>query len=89
MSERDYLTCKQVIEDFLHDYVAGALDAPTRAEFERHLGVCPACVNYLDSYRTTIALSQGALDREPSSDAAPPPEGLIRAILESRKKSAD
>ncbi|NJN64684.1 MAG: anti-sigma factor [Acidobacteria bacterium] len=58
MSERDYLTCKQVIEDFLHDYVAGALDAPTRAEFERHLGVCPACVNYLDSYRTTIALSR-------------------------------
>jgi len=82
-----YITCKELI-DFLADYVDGKLAGKPLHEFERHLAVCPACVNYIDSYKATRTLCRAAL----ADDAAPPfkiPEELITAILAARKKSAD
>ena len=74
-------TCRETME-FLRAYVDGDLPDGERAIFERHLESCPPCVNYLDSYRATIALARDAC----GSDEVPrPPDELVRAILDARK----
>jgi anti-sigma factor RsiW len=79
---RPYITCRQLL-DFIYDYLDGALPDEQRAEFERHLSVCPSCVHYLDTYKQTLRISQQAL--QPSGefddclDAVPEP--LVRSIL--------
>ncbi len=80
---KPYITCRQLI-DFLADYLDGGLTAGERHEFDRHLAVCPSCVNYLDSYKTTIQVGKAAF-RAPDDEApADVPEELIRAIIAAR-----
>ncbi|MBX3390866.1 MAG: zf-HC2 domain-containing protein [Phycisphaeraceae bacterium] len=84
MSQSDYITCRELI-DFISDYLESRLPAEQLREFERHLAVCPSCVNYLDAYRKTIVLGRAAL--EPSDDSArgSAPEGLLKAIKATRR----
>ncbi len=78
------LSCQELIR-FLDDYVDDTQPAELRAEFERHLEICPDCVDYLKTYRDTISLARGACAEDPS---APPPDDipdeLIQIILRSR-----
>ena len=77
------MTCREVAE-FLMRYVNGELSPTERAEFERHLAICAACVSYLDSYRKTIDIEKLALSND--RDAVERvPEELVQAILKSRK----
>jgi anti-sigma factor RsiW len=84
---RQYLTCRELI-DFLDRYVDGALPAPTAARFEEHLAVCPACVDYLHSYRETIRLAAGAWSDQAIATGEVPPE-LVAAILDARGIARD
>ena len=92
-----FLTCQQMAE-FLGEYYDGTLSAAQRREFERHLAICPPCIHYLESYKTTVALEKTSL-RETTGDCTgncgnaatapaepPPPEELIQAILAARRK---
>jgi RNA polymerase sigma-70 factor (ECF subfamily) len=81
--ERAYITCRQLI-DFIADYVAGEIDDDARHDFERHLGVCPSCRSYLDSYRKTMALTRSMCSDEPVDV----PEELVATILEARRDSS-
>ncbi len=36
-------------------FLDGELPPEERAVFEEHLSLCPPCVQYLDSYKKTIA----------------------------------
>lgn len=47
------LTCQQLVE-LVTDYLEGALTAEARADFEAHLGECPACADYVAQFRHTI-----------------------------------
>lgn len=79
------LSCRELIE-FLDDYLSGVQSAEVRAEFERHLAVCPYCVDYINTYRATIRLARAAMvdeDRPPEGV----PEELIAAILAARTKN--
>jgi anti-sigma factor RsiW len=79
MTERPYITCRQLI-DFIADYVDGTLDASAGEEFERHLAVCPSCREYLASYRATIELER--LFVMGTDDVAEDvPEELVQLIL--------
>jgi anti-sigma factor RsiW len=80
--ERAYITCRELI-DFIAGYVDGDLDPAARADFERHLGVCPSCRAYLDSYRKTMAMTQAMASDEPLDDV---PEMLVRTILDARRR---
>lgn len=80
MSERPYITCRQLI-DFIVDYVDGVLDERSREDFERHLNVCRSCQAYLASYRETMNLAKIAVTDEPLDDV---PEDLVQAILMRR-----
>jgi len=46
-------TCRQVILDLLIDYEDGTMPAADRADFERHVEMCPPCVRFLTTYRAT------------------------------------
>lgn len=73
------MTCQEITE-FLMAYLDGELSDDRRDVFEEHLGECPDCVNYLNSYRETIRLSRNTADA-PSEM----PEDLVRAILAARQ----
>ena len=45
-------TCKDVI-DLLSDYIDGGLPPHEKEEFEAHLKLCTACVEFLSSVRAT------------------------------------
>ncbi|MEK6702045.1 MAG: zf-HC2 domain-containing protein, partial [Planctomycetota bacterium] len=59
MTDKPCITCKELYE-FLADYLDGALVPDQRREFDRHLGVCPSCVAYLDGDQRTIAMRKEA-----------------------------
>ena len=75
------MTCRE-LNDFLADYLEGALARTQHAEFERHLGLCTDCVRYLDDYREVIRL--GGLCGTEEAPPADVPEELIRAVLAAR-----
>jgi anti-sigma factor RsiW len=80
------MTCRELI-DFLGDYLDGQLPAEQRGAFELHLGQCPHCATYLDSYRKTIALAGEAFEEDAPAELAAPDE-IVRAVIEARKKSS-
>lgn len=82
------ITCQELVE-FLDEYVAGEMDDERRRVFEEHLGACPPCVDYLESYRQTIAMGKCACDDLKEAPPSDVPDGLIQAILAARKKDAD
>lgn len=79
------LTCRELAE-FLADYLARELGPDERAIFERHLADCPDCAAYLRSYAATVRLAKDAYDDD-DPIPADVPEGLVRAIVEARKRS--
>ncbi|HEX8875493.1 MAG TPA: zf-HC2 domain-containing protein [Phycisphaerales bacterium] len=87
MTNNDYITCRELI-DFIADYLEQRLDAEQLRDFERHLTVCPSCVNYLAAYRRTVQLGKQALapTEEPATGLAP--EGLLKAIKAARRNAA-
>lgn len=78
------MTCKEVILQFLMDYVARALPPEVETKFEHHIAQCQSCVSYLKSYQETIRLGQGALSA-PDDVEAEVPEELVQAVLTLRR----
>jgi anti-sigma factor RsiW len=72
------LTCRE-INEFLMDYLDGALPTAQHQTFERHVAICPDCAAYLATYRTTVAMEKQAFADDPHAATAPPE--LIDAIL--------
>ncbi len=84
MSDRPYITCRELIE-FLHLYLDGELPRDRIVEFERHLSVCDSCVHYLATYRETIALGRAAC-RDLDAPVGPEvPDELVVAIVSARR----
>jgi anti-sigma factor RsiW len=78
------MTCRE-LADFIMDYLNGDLAPEVTSAFDRHLAVCPNCVNYLATYRATVDLSRRAFDPRADEAAFQMPEELVRAILDCRK----
>ena len=68
------MNCREFTE-FLHEYLSGDLPAAERAEFDGHLGECPWCLAYMDSYVKTMRLEQAAFS---APEDAPPPADAPR-----------
>ena len=85
MSAAPYITCQQLI-DTLDAYVDGTMPAAERAEVDRHLAVCPDCVNYVNNYRQTIVLGKAAFKDPRAPLPADVPTDLVAAILAAAKK---
>lgn len=50
-------SCKKMT-DLILNYVTDRLHPNLRDEFERHLKICPDCVNFLHTYRKTVSKTQ-------------------------------
>jgi len=57
---RRRLSCQQVVE-LVTEYLDGVMEPRRRARFEAHLAGCHGCGNYLEQFRTTVAVV-GRLD---------------------------
>ncbi|MGH2906581.1 MAG: zf-HC2 domain-containing protein [Solirubrobacterales bacterium] len=53
---REDITCKELVE-LVTMYLEGALAADDRRMFEEHLGICGACVTYVEQIRQTIIVA--------------------------------
>ena len=84
LDTRPHITCQQLI-DFIMSYLDNELPEGQRAEFDRHMAVCPSCVDYLKTYEKTILLTKACGTDDPVPEEVP--ESLVQAILEARKKS--
>lgn len=83
------MTCKEVLE-FLMAYIDNELPADQREDFDRHLKVCPSCVNYMKSYRETVRLSRESAmpaANEGGGEASVPAE-MIDAVRRAIKHAA-
>ena len=78
------MKCREFVE-FLMEYLDGALAEQERSVFEGHIEDCPACVNYLATYRETVRLGNSVCtpDAELPADV---PEELVQAILSARRQ---
>ena len=74
------MTCRE-LADFLMDYLNEDLAADVRAAFDRHLALCPNCVAYVKTYRTTIELGRRAFADDEADAGTEVPDELVRAIL--------
>ena len=77
------LTCKEAGE-FMDGYLDGTLDAETKARFEKHLGMCPLCEQYLEDYRRSITLTRDALAYDSVAAEEVLPDDLVSAIMDAR-----
>lgn len=74
------ITCRRFIE-FLDEYLDGVQPAPVRDAFERHLRECPACADYLRTYRASVALGKAAFADADAPVPASVPVELVQAVL--------
>jgi anti-sigma factor RsiW len=79
------VTCRE-LADFLADYLSGDLPSATRAEFDRHLSLCPNCRTYLASYQESVTLGKRAFEDADAKVPSGVPEALVNAILAARKQ---
>ena len=50
-------TCKQ-ITDLVYGYLNDKLTPTIKSAFQRHLRVCPDCVNFLNTYKKTVGITR-------------------------------
>jgi len=51
------ITCKQMT-DLLLDYLNDHLSPAVKRDFQRHLRICPDCVNFLNTYKKTAGATR-------------------------------
>lgn len=78
------LTCREMI-DFLMDYLDGHLPPEQCQAFREHLQICPPCVDFMESYKTTVSVGKKTLCNCDDEIPASVPDALIRAILAARQ----
>ncbi len=76
------MTCRELFE-LLMDYLEGALPPPQVELVEAHIADCDDCRSYIGAYREARDLVARTIRAEQPPD---PPEELVQAILESRRK---
>ncbi len=78
------ITCRELTE-FLSRYVEDDLTPRERKAFDRHVGMCRGCRDYVDSYVRTIEL-EGAAFADPDGPLPQDvPDELVQGILAARR----
>jgi hypothetical protein len=66
--KRPFATCKQEVE-FIGRYLSADLQDRELSSFEKHLAICPDCLAFLKTYKTTIDLTRNFLTRQRQNSA--------------------
>ena len=56
-------TCKEMT-DLIFGYLDNTLSRSVMRDFQRHLRVCPDCVNFLNTYKKTVPTSRSLRPEE-------------------------
>lgn len=75
------MTCRQCAE-LLLEFLGGELDAELCQRMREHLGNCPCCVTYVQTYQITIQLTR----QLPCSELPP---DVARRLLDGIRKCAE
>jgi anti-sigma factor RsiW len=83
MIDTEALSCQELVE-LVTDYLEGALDERDVRAFERHLGECGGCTEYVEQLRATIRLVGGITpdDLTPEAETA-----LLQAFRDWKRSS--
>jgi anti-sigma factor RsiW len=76
------MDCQELVE-LVTDYLEGALDERDLAAFERHLGHCDGCTEYVEQLRATIRLTGSLTLDDLSTDAE---ATLLQAFRDWRRR---
>lgn len=79
------MTCQEFV-DFIMAYLETELPEEQHSVFESHLNACPECLDYLESYRETVALGKKVCQIPQGPIPEDVPERLVQAILAARRK---
>jgi len=71
------MDCQEFI-DRIDDHIDPSSPEALPAEFDQHLGACPYCADYVDSYREAARLLRGSLCTQPEAML---PEALTHQVL--------
>ncbi len=74
--------CKDVVENIM-DYIDRGLDIETLRELEKHMGECPECKAFVDTYRRMLDLT-GKLRERPC--VTPEIRNRLKILLKSKIK---
>jgi len=50
-------SCRE-ITDLVLSYLTNELEPKVKREFERHLSICPDCVNFLNTYKKIVTVTK-------------------------------
>ncbi len=78
------MTCREFVE-VLMAYLDGDLAPGQRSVFEEHIGACPPCLTYMDTYKETVALGKSLCDDPEGPVPEDAPEELVAAVLAARR----
>jgi anti-sigma factor RsiW len=81
MTETLAMDCDELVE-LVTEYLEASLDPATRARVEAHVTECPGCMEILDQFRATVALT-GAL--RPTDAAAVDPTRRTELLARFRE----
>jgi len=76
------ISCSQLIEYCL-DYIEGDLPDEEQMRFRRHLGQCPDCVTFFETYRRTPEVSRVALGTNIPESV----QESVRSFLRARRET--
>lgn len=74
--------CRDVVENIM-DYIDNELDLKTLQELEKHMGECPECKAFVDTYRRMLDLS-GKMKEQ--TFVTPEVRERLKNLLKSRMK---
>ena len=77
-------TCKE-ITDLIFGYLSDTLSRSVKRDFQRHLRVCPDCVNFLNTYKKTVATSRSLRFEEIPANVR---ENILDFLRKRTRKSA-
>jgi anti-sigma factor RsiW len=81
MFRRRQFSCQQMVE-LVTEYLDGVMEPRRRARFEAHLAGCDGCSNYLEQFRTTVAVV-GRID------VADVPESIMNELVSAFRTWTD
>ena len=61
------VSCKEEV-NLIAGYLSSSLSSQITAAFEAHMGACPDCVAFLQTYKKTIEATRAFLKSHPVSD---------------------
>lgn len=79
------MTCREFVE-FIMAYLEGEASAAERETFDAHIGECPPCLAYLETYKKTIAMGRQVCADPDGPVPDDVPEELVQAVLAARRR---